>query len=371
MTLNYPPSNIEIYDSELPLENIRQLYGGRKVTVGYSHDFANYFGPKTRAVIDKTRKWVQHEYEKYCGIVWAGSSRPNIWLGGTTRSDVWGITYSNGKIYFTNSNAVWKGRWLDEDIWKSLIMHEYSHLLISMSHCSNRVDNGYCVRSIGLSPRLLKPCSSCQSTLRRKYGSPVNPEPPTPEPEPEPPTPEPEPEPPVPEPEPQPPTELVVNGGGGDDNFTVYMKSRVYYLNGQRHNIPSNIKTLILNGQGGSNVIYLRECDKFNVDVGLTEDLEVKLFNFQVFQVYGNVDAIIRDTAGNDRLKVMDRYTNMTSTTGRYIRIKTAKRTRAIFSEGGKNSVRIGAYNVEIGKGLDVIGEIKEGITNWIIEKSS
>lgn len=143
------------------------------ITVGYKKNIDKYFPAAAFKALDAGRKLAQKDWSKYANIVWAGATYPKIYIGVTTRTDVWGYLGAGNRIYVTNSNKVWKDRWTDVSIWENLFMHEMGHYLVSKSHCKNPIvgQNGNCVMSI-TGKRLLIPCASCMKKLQAKYGKP-------------------------------------------------------------------------------------------------------------------------------------------------------------------------------------------------------
>lgn len=289
---------------------------GRTVTVGYALGMSRYFTARQWQALDAGRRQNHREWEKFCGVRWAGSSRPRIYITTTTRTDVWAITYSSGKIYISRA-AKFAYKFEDADFWTNLFMHEYSHLLIGMSHCYAPVAGGYCVRSISRSPRLLVPCASCARTLRSRYGSPniVS-------------------------------DKLTVTG-----DAEINLKLR--QLNGEP--IPAHIRVIDFVGD----LLSVREIEALDSSIrghGLT----VNPNDASALHLYAdrlaNGTAEITDTSGDDRFKLTEDYALMAGPT-RYMRMKFFGWTAATFRNGGHNVARIGNREIEIVGRVTVQGD--------------
>jgi hypothetical protein len=150
------------------------IVDARNFSVGYQYGMERYY-PGAWSALDQGRKEAQREWAKWANITWSASSRPNVYIRPTGRSDVWGY-YSGNSIYVTYSRKVWKvdSQWKDSKAWKSLFLHEYGHyLLLPNGHCDNPVPgtSGKCLMTIkgGRQPKL---CPSCLKRLQAKYGKP-------------------------------------------------------------------------------------------------------------------------------------------------------------------------------------------------------
>lgn len=144
----------------------------KTVSVGYQMGMERYY-PGAWAYLDRGRREAQAKYSTWAGIVWAGASRPSIYIRPTSSTKVWGQVIGNS-IYVTYSRKVWKtdAQWKDVNIWRSLFLHEYAHLLVSTSHCNNPVDGKLCLLTIS-GARAERLCPSCLRKLVARYGKPT------------------------------------------------------------------------------------------------------------------------------------------------------------------------------------------------------
>lgn len=311
------------------------------ITMGYQPNIASLFPSGVMSALDQGRRLATQDWSKYANLEWRGSTSPRIYIGVTNRSDIWAITYANGKILVTNNNKVWKNRWFDIDIWENLFMHEIGHVLLGQYHCSNPVPgtNGNCVLSI-TGHRELIPCPSCMAKLQTKYGKPIV------------------------------SNTLIVNGVSNTDLFEIDLLKREYILNGVTHPISSVIKNIIFNDRGGSSSI--RNCNSFigdSTSVALSSLFNLSLVNAKNINVYGisGSAAKLIITGDNNRLKITTDYSLIENNTTR-IRCKLFKTICGQFTNTTNSVVRIKSQDVKIGGNISITGTINNNKIEWLIQ---
>lgn len=145
------------------------------ITVGYAPTNIDKYFPGAWAALDKGRKEAQHIWTHWANIVWAGSSRPKIYVRPMNSTKNWGEIRGGNSICVTYNRKVWKSdaQWRDPLAWQSLFLHELAHILVSSRHCDNPIPGTKqkCLLTItGSRANVL--CPTCLKKLQARYGKP-------------------------------------------------------------------------------------------------------------------------------------------------------------------------------------------------------